>query len=161
MTDALHAFEPIWADMAATKQALLGSLQGAGLIGSAEGDQQTAPERISAAAERARRDFRKRRLANALRGRSMPAIPECAHASVAEVESAGEVVAGLCRDCDAQLSAMWFTCTHEHAERIYLGPEALSWPSIGESVRLALRDCRDCGTRWWDRVTIAEWVEWL
>lgn len=183
MPDALHAFEHLWATLDAeraawekakpayrqriedntrTLHAAKSSIRAAlDVLAGSEPWPHITPDMVHAAADRARRRFRRSRVADALRGRPAPTIPECTHTAVVEVESAGEVVAGLCRDCDDQLSVTWFTCTHEHAERVYLDPEALSWPSIGESVRLALRDCRDCGTRWWDRVVIAEWVSWL
>lgn len=39
--------------------------------------------------------------------------PPCAHPNAISVESAGEVVAALCPDCDQQLPAAWLDCNHE------------------------------------------------
>lgn len=36
----------------------------------------------------------------------------CAHPNAEPVRSSGEVVAGLCLNCDTQLPAEWFSCTH-------------------------------------------------
>ncbi|KAB8186900.1 hypothetical protein FH608_046265 [Nonomuraea phyllanthi] len=183
MPDALPAFEHLWAtleaeraawekakpayrqrieDNDATLHAVKSNVQDAldALAASKHGPPITQ-DMIRAAAARARRRFRRSRITDALRGRPAPTIPECAHDDVVEVVSAGEVVAGLCQGCGEQLTAAWLTCQHQCVDRPYVDPEAISWPEIGHSVRLAIHQCPDCETTWWQPVTIAEWVRWL
>jgi hypothetical protein len=160
----LAAFEPVWDGMAASHRALattITALPAAGLIDPPSAGPEVTPEQVASAAARARRRFRRSRVADALRGRPAPVIPKCAHTSVVEVESAGEVVAGLCRQCDTQLSAAWFTCPHADAATLHTDSKTITTPQFGYSIRLALRHCPACEATWWSPRTYADWVSWL
>lgn len=58
----------------------------------------------------------------------------CPHTDAVTVESAGEIVAGLCPTCDVQLPAAWFTCTHDRTFEVTM-----------LSQRHAELVCSDCG----------------
>ena len=49
--------------------------------------------------------------------RDVAVIPPCTHRAAVEVESAGERVAWLCPDCDAQLPAEWMSPYHARPPR--------------------------------------------
>lgn len=94
--------------------------------------------------------------------RRKPAIiPGCSHANAVRVEASEELVAGLCPDCDVQLSAEWFTCDHADAETVTVHNKVIRSPEFGYSERLARRRCPTCGSDWWAPRVFADWVRWL
>lgn len=80
---------------------------------------------------------------------------------MAEVVAGGELVAGLCLGCDAQLPAAWFSCQHGAAVQVYVDREVLGWRDIGHSIRFALLECPSCSVVWWRPVTVADWMRWI
>ncbi|MER7131224.1 hypothetical protein [Streptosporangium saharense] len=69
--------------------------------------------------------------------RGRPSTPRCGHPAAIPVEADGEVVAGLCPDCDAQLPAGWFSCTHS-------------------ATRSGPTRCLSCGSSWWEAAEAAQ-----
>ena len=152
MSDLSH-FEPAWEDIRQAR---------ADLAGDGYETSAVTADMLAAASLRARqaRPFWRRRW-DGLLGRPGPIIPECAHQDVARVVSGKETVAGLCRQCDTQLSVAWFTCQHADAVTLHADNKTIKTPRFGYSIRLTLRRCPACEAVWWSPRTYADWVSWL